>query len=468
MKLYELVLSNIIKCNNKDELSDIIWKPYFENNSKCSKKCGKGLKILLLNAPCNGFGDLIFALKLSNYLKEWYDAEVTLATTLESGLLNLGADPNYTVGLIGGSKMQCRRFKNMKLNKTIPIQDLILVAPMQIDFIPNLSDVKGLIPYANILNTFYFSEYNDELNKNFTFNTGVGKNRDGVLLTKYVKKSKKTTGLKNPYAVIYVAGTLERVDKCILSFLEMISKKYYKKHKKLDIVIPNWFVDWNVDEQFLKTICKYYPNIVQISKNKNNPKDTDNIIIASGHKNDNLLTFRCDILPVPNKLMVDLMANSIKDILLTGDQSITDAISCCYKKNIFYQIAPWKRDLAKNLSKEMPNVYLKSEKTSCGTLRAIKYNSNYEKFRNKWDFRIKGKPKMDSIVLSILAIKNDKQLLDLYNKVSTGTLRSIKNNLLGKRPRRVSGRKSRRRKSVSRRKSRRRKSVSGRKSRSKK
>jgi hypothetical protein len=148
--------------------------------------------------------------------------------------------------------------------------------------------------------------------------------------------------------------------------------------------------------------------------------------------------------------MVDLMANSIKDILLTGDQSITDAISCCYKKNIFYQIAPWKRDLAKNLSKEMPNVYLKSEKTSCGTLKAIKYNSNYEKFRNKWDFRTRGKPKMDAIVLSILAIKNDKQLLDLYNKVSTGTLRSIKNNLLGKNPRSVS-RKSRK---VSRRKSR--------------
>ena len=92
------------------------------------------------------------------------------------------------------------------------------------------------------------------------------------------------------------------------------------------------------------------------------------------------------------------MENSVNDILVTGDQSITDALSCCSTKNIFYQIAPWKQTFGRNLAKYMPNQYLKSCKTSCGTLKAIKYNSNYNKFVKDWDFRKLAKPKMDAII----------------------------------------------------------------------
>jgi hypothetical protein len=427
LKLYEKMVSNIMKAKTKDDLSDAMWKPYYEIGSKCASNCGKGLKIILLNAPCNGFGDLIFALKLSNYLKEWYSADVTLATTLEKGLLELGADPKHTVGLIGGNnKLQCRRFKRLKLNREIPQQDLILIAPMQIDFSPDLADVKALLPYANVLNTFSFSEYNDSLDKKFTFNTGVGKNRDGILLTKYAKGSGLPDGLKNPYALIYVAGSLPDVDICILSFVEMIAKKYYKKYKKLDIVIPDWFAHQNLNDRLVHNVSKYYPNILQITKKKLS-NERDSFVISEGHKNENQLTFRCDILPVPNKLMMHLMEKSINDILLTGDQSITDAVSCCYKKNIFYQIAPWKSDLAKNLTKEMPNSFLKTTQTSCGSLKAINYDSKYEKFRKTWDFRSRSKPKMDAIILSILAIKNDEKLSTILDCIGTGTLKTIKN-----------------------------------------
>ena len=274
-KLYEKIIDNIMKSETKDSLSDSIWKPFFKAGSKCTKNCAKGLKIVLLNATCNGFGDLIFSLKLFNYIKEWYGAEVTLVTSLEKGLLALGADPKYTVGFTGNKSMQCRRFRKLSLNREIPQQDLILIAPMQIDFSPNLEDVRALLPYANVFNTFSFSEYNDDLDKNFTFNTGVGKNRDGILLTKYVKNTGRPTGLKNPFAVIYVAGSLSGVNKCILSFVEMLAKKYHKKYKKLDIVIPDWFAKENLDDKLRKTISKYYPNILLIVKQKNNPDDTD-------------------------------------------------------------------------------------------------------------------------------------------------------------------------------------------------
>lgn len=424
-KAYEESINNILDTRKKEDLEDALWSPLYEMGAKCSKQCGRGLRIVILNAPCNGFGDLIFALKLSKYLHEWYGAYVTLATTFEKGLLSLGANPKYVAGLVGGSRNQCRRFRSLELNKKIPKQDLILVAPIQIDFDADLKDVQKILPYANAFNTFSFSEYNDHTNKNFTFHTGVGKergvDRDGILITKVRKTGGKPKGMKNPFALIYVAASLTGVEKCILSFVEMIAKKYYKKYPKLDVIAPAWFDKENINRALKNKVAKYYPTI-KIAR-----KDKKDIVITEGDIGDNILTFRCDILPVPNNEMLSLMSKSIDDVLLTGDQSITDAFSCCPTKNIFYQIAPWKKDLGKQLAKEMPNAYLKSAKTSCGTIKAIKYKGNYKKFVTKWDFRKRAKPKMDAIVLSILAMKNDKDFQKLARIAdSSKTLATMK------------------------------------------
>ena len=157
-QLYDNTVDNITNSKSINDICNSLWDPYYKAKSRCTKTLAKGMKILILNAPCNGFGDLIFALKLSNYLVEWYGADVTLATTLEKGLLTLGADPKYVVGLVGGKNTQCRKFAKLELNKQIPQQDLILVAPIQIDFSPDLKDVQKIIPYANIWNTFSFSD----------------------------------------------------------------------------------------------------------------------------------------------------------------------------------------------------------------------------------------------------------------------------------------------------------------------
>ena len=410
--MYDETIDHILLSNDKKKLKKAFYQPYLDNNIHLSKSLDTvDLRILILNAPCNGFGDLIFALKLSNYLKEWYGSHVTIATTLESGLLSLGANPDNVVGLITGFKKQCRRFNKLRMNKEIPEQDLIFVAPVQAGFDHSVSDVKKLIPYATEFNTFSFSEYNDSLRKNFTFNTGIGKNRDGIFLTNTSISGLKLLPLKNPYSLIYVAETIVNVDKCIMSFIELICNKYHKTHKRLDVVLPSWFDNHLEDllhNNKFKNIINFYPNIRLATKDNGLEHLTN---VQSG----NILTFRCDILPVENRVMMDLMTNSINDILLTGDQSITDALSCCSSKNIFYQIAPWKKDFGKNLAKYMPNVFLKSVKTSCGTLKALKYKSNYSKFVKTNNFRILGKPKLDAILLSTISIKHDDDIFNLSN-----------------------------------------------------
>jgi len=129
-------------------------------------------KILILNAPCNGFGDLIFAAKLSKYLQKKYKAKVRIATTLHEGLKNIGFPKSEIVELKAKKIKQCRRFSGLKMEK-IPQQDLIFVAPLQADFSADFRDVKKIIPYSNRENTFFFSEYNDSLNKGLDFNTGI-------------------------------------------------------------------------------------------------------------------------------------------------------------------------------------------------------------------------------------------------------------------------------------------------------
>ena len=71
------------------------------------------LKILILNAPCNGFGDVVFGMKLRNYLHEWYNCDVKIASTKVDNFKSLGEKDENLYQLKGGKSDQCRRFKNL-------------------------------------------------------------------------------------------------------------------------------------------------------------------------------------------------------------------------------------------------------------------------------------------------------------------------------------------------------------------
>lgn len=403
---YSGIIDTISDINEMEDVKNIFWKTFLNKNYKHKNE---KTKVLLLNSPCFGFGDVVFCIKLSNYLKEWYNANVTIATTDPNSFKKLGAQ--NIVSLLSKNKdSQCRRFKYLYFSKNISKQDLIFVAPLQSDYNPSLNDVRFLVPYATKFNTFFFSEYNHYDDSEFDFSTGLGKNKFGLLFTN-TKRIPRLKKLKNPYALIYIAESIDDSDYCFFKFIEMVSAKYNKKYKNFDIVIPDsleyFFEDF--EDIIVSKIKKYYPNIRYVGKTKS-------FYLNQNSNRNETLTFRSDVLPLSYREMSGLIENSVKDILLTGDQSITDALSCCSDKNIFYQIAPWKEDFGKNLAKLLPNKYLSSVKTSCGTLKAIKYNSNYKNFVKEWDFRRLAKPKLDSIFSYInFKNKNKKDIEELEN-----------------------------------------------------
>jgi hypothetical protein len=389
--MIEKILNNIFKSADIDQARRAIYNKLLYTNIKFPKIIP--IKILILCVPCHGFGDVIFGSKIKHYIKEWYGIDARVATTTPELFEKIGEPKKDIITLKGLRGKQCRRFSN--LDATIGVYDLILVAPLMADSEISYRDVKNLISYSTSTNTFFFSEYNDRLDKGFDINTGIGKGRDGLLFVnaKSAKSDIEKFGLSKSYALAYLAETIDDSDLCFLRFVRMVMKKYPKLEQ---IVCPTWIE--NINPEMIENYVKADTIIIKTQKE-------DIIIKQNGGRT---IVFRCDVLPVSNKIMLSIIHYSVNDILLTGDQSITDALSCCPRKNIFYQIAPWKEDFGKNLAKYMPNKFLENNSTSCGTKRALNYKSNYKKFVKTWDFRKLGKVKVDAMVASALLIKNDK------------------------------------------------------------
>jgi hypothetical protein len=418
--LLQKTIINFLKTRSEKKVKDIFWKQFYHAGLRCNTtNCGSLLNILILNVPCHGFGDIIFSIKLSTYLCQWYGASICIATTVPKDFISLGWKKDNLLMLQTKTKNRyhCRRFRFLSLatleGKKIKSlsADLYFVAPLQTSFYPDLADVHHLFPDSNRFNTRFFSEYNSESPNEYDFPTGVGRGYLGLFLTdKSNFDDKPPENLSVPYAVAYIAQLdfKQRTEMCLLAFLELISHKYH--FLEFDIVVPSWIIKdlEKISKKLLSVIDPYYTTVRAVLQNEE---------IVFLQKNGNLLTLRADILPVSNTEMTRLMKYSVDDILVTGDQSISDALSCCTEKNIFYQVAPWKESFARQLAKNLPNRFLSRKKTSCGTLDALSYRSDYKNFFHNWDFRQNGKKILDAMILQASSVKTDKNMRALYNLV---------------------------------------------------
>jgi hypothetical protein len=300
-----------------------------------------------------------------------------------------------------------------KINKKY---DLYFVAPIPTEFNPQLSDVKSICKSSNSFNTYFFSEYNHPQYTKFDFPTGISKKRCGLLLTNPIISNKPI--LVGKYIFCYISDNVPLAMKCFLSFLELVIFKY-KEISKLQVVVPKWITKEILSKpEKIKEINNKYQTIII--------EDDKEYIHQNTIQNNKTIIFKGNIFPISNKLMLNLMKYSLNDILLTGDQSITDVLSCCSNKNIFYQIAPWKESFGKQLAKMLPNKYLFSKKTSCGTIQAIRYDSNYQKFIKKYDFRKINRNKLNGIINFAVILKDNNKKSHILKKYVHYTLKSRK------------------------------------------
>jgi hypothetical protein len=392
MNYFENIMDQIDDCKTKCDVKDVLWKSFVKTKNKMPRT--SHLKVALVCIPCHGYGDIVFCAKIAEYFTEWYKCEITILTTTPEKFKHIGC--NITTVRLGNTKRnECRRLKKLKLSKRLPVQDLIFIAPLQSDQEPDMRDIQYVFSYSTLFNTFFMSEYNpiSKCGNNvmthpmFDFITGVGDDRYGLLLSTIPEPLPKLKYMTNPYAVAYVSTTVEDASSCALSFIEMVAKKYRKTHKRLDIVISNDVID-DSDYRDIIDVCKPYGTI-QIDNGKGIEvlKDTG----------DSVITLRSGIYPLSRKDMIRLIRNSVRDILVTGDQSLSDVLSCCKSKNIFYHTVGWKEQFTPYLAEYMPNKYLSDPDTACGSLKAIGYSSDYRKFIKEWDFRTLAREKLNCI-----------------------------------------------------------------------
>lgn len=432
--IYQSLKEKISEKTYYEDVPDSIWEIFETNKHRITKQDYSKIKIGLLNIPCNGFGDIITCYTFYNYLKEWYPGiKVTIYTTDKSKFASLGIKGNIKELLIRKCKVQydgsecsdlCPSFYQLRFKnkQEIPILDLLLVCPCTSDLPFDIKDIQTLFPYANLFNTYTLSEYNG-VNPPYTFNPGLGEGTFGLFLTDM--KITKHDLVKSPYALVYIAesGRTEPGEYqtpmlhshlCILCFIEMISKKYIHKYKRFTVIVPSWVIDRLDDypgfrSKFSKS-TKSYPTVSYM-------KDKNEKYLRQSDKRGELI-IRGDILPVKRELFISLVKYSVEDVLVTGDQSITDAISYCpNQKNIWYQVVPWKQEFAYELSKIIPNKFLSDFRTSCGTLKGIRFHKNNQVLRKHWDFRKLGKQRMDSLLLSrkIISSELGKSIVSFYD-----------------------------------------------------
>ena len=404
-----------------DEDIKVLHHTLFEGD-KISKK-ESNVSVALINIPCGGFGDIVNCKTFSDYLKEWYPSmKVSICTSAPDKFKSLGIPTKDLAELLPikihdeTEKGECQPFNNLKFKNKVPKFDLMIVVPMVNEQFKYKS-LQKLIPYANNFNSFAVSEYNGEYGP-YAFPVGVGHNQLGLMLTSM--KIKKHNFIKGPYALAYTAGhdrgqgVITHTNTCIMSFIEMICKKY-NRHKTFQLIIPPWFCSEDKDfEISLMTSAQLRTRFNNIAKKyfgKSYLVLKDERIIplfdTNSTKNNNVFILRGDILPKQRADFISLIKYSVEDVLLTGDQSVTDGIAYSpMNKRIWYQISPWKKDLVYELSKAIPNKYLDNFRTSCGALKGINVNLNNKNLVKHHDFRKKGKKRMDGI-LKFNSLKED-------------------------------------------------------------
>ena len=438
----------ILKSKNFDEIYDIRWKLHL--GDKIERKHYNNLKIGLVNVPCGGYGDVIKCIKIFTYLKKWYPgANVQILSASKEKFRNLGI--KEPIIDIKHKKYkddhECTKFKYLKLSNNKKF-DFYLIIPVISDPF-EINDFKKMVPHATEWNTYTMSEYNDTDTSPVDFPIGVGKNHLGLFFDKSILE--KQNIIKNPYAVVYIQSSgdgLLHSRYCFLSFVEMvISKTKYKSFKTFEVVIPYWIVEdinkyYPFKKKCLEIFKKYYNEIHLVTKdesielynsksinskridskrinskrinsNKTSKKQSNKTSKKQNNKTHKKIILRGDILPQSREKFIGFIQGSIKDILLTGDESLVDTLNCCKGKTIWYQIAPWKKNLAENLYSETGNKNYKTYKTSCGNMKGYKFKNDIDKLIKENDFRIKGKERFDSALICFHENNNNKEIKKL-------------------------------------------------------
>lgn len=366
------------------------------------------MRILIVCIACYGFGDVVFAHKLRLILRKWRPRlRVVIASQSAAGFRTLGLAtdiiplvPRRTSTAAYRDRNDpeqdaCKTLAQLKADPdsvhALEDFDVYFVAPWSSESNMDWEGIRVLTKgSATRANTLFFSEYNGHL-KPSMINTGVGPGRLGMLFVD-VPFSQTRRPLKDPYTIMYIAKPdfkedVEDTCTCAQAFLDMVTAKH-KQERNLVVLAPPWLPDTLSD-------LRLGPHVHEVvvvhasgkrSRWRNSASSTTSLT----------LTLRCDKLPVPWKDMVWWFAHAQPDILLTGDQSVTDflyARACMHAPAVlWYQTMPWKENLARSMATHLRSAVLGRPSLTCGTMKGLALGKDPVSLVAAYDFETLAKP----------------------------------------------------------------------------
>lgn len=344
-----------------------------------------------------GYGDVIFTLKLYKLFKKWYNISPYIVSTVPdkfviNGILKskiIQINNKEMIYSDNRTELNLSRLSGKKFTKQF---DLIFVTPVVVDgYEKDFSHFQYLFPYITKDMLYRFSAY-DHTGTKYEIPMGLSKGRYGIFVSDCTQQGRLKT-LKNPYIVthiskiVYTTGIYDYIN-CFTKFIKLMIKKYHGVYPVLDIIIPLFITKEPKFKKIKKYIKKYYKSVKVI------------------YKSDTLLTngvnFRCDLPFLPHKEYVKLFNHCLPDVLITGNQSVSDIISCHNNYNIYYQTLPWEVKFAKNLGILLDKPYLKKRSSACGgeygNRKMLLLKTDSTIIKKKYNFEILGRRVINKIM----------------------------------------------------------------------
>ena len=373
-----------------ERLSDVVrqWKVEHLQNKALHEY--KKFSILLVATPQGGFGDVVFMKKFALVLKTWFP-EATLSLMTNDPRCEEQFDEKNIYRCVSSAAEGAPLDKLSLTNneELVPAHDITFLLPhVSIQEFNNWAYpldmiLSKLVAGVTPLNTFYVGEYNEE---EVDICPRFGPDALGILLNDHGVQDELPLNLNlRKFVVAYVTPNVGRgqaknkivMEKMFQHFVKMARAKSSASDFRLTVIVPEEIMD------YLKTKDLFGDDVaVEFIRKSDGPiceQKSDGPIREQTSDTKFTICFRGDILPVPHPVMMQLFRESDGAVLVTGDQSLTDAISYCSESiSIWYQWTAWKRNMFKLVVKDA-----NTKEQGAGEIK--KFN------KNDLDFRIKGK-----------------------------------------------------------------------------
>ena len=359
------------------------------------------------NSFAGGMGDIIFTTKLFNLFKLWYNVQPYIVSPTPDKFISNGLPKHLVLKLNVPESEKCNSHEFIDNSRSVSITtlsgktwterfDAIFITPITVDgYEKHISHFQPIFPYITKDIMYTFSAY-DHGGMKYDFPMGLGSGRLGIFIDDKITKTKRM--INNPYIVIHISNIDCRdasgdYKTCLSNFLKLMVKKYSQNTPVLDIIInEKILIDFrNTDGERLKKLTTYLSKFYRHVKIVTNEKQ----LLKKG------LNIRIDINNLPHKQWTGLYQHSLPDTLATGNQSISDIVSCCPNFNIFYQTLPWEVKFAANMGKVLKKPYLTERKTACGVYgdKSMTWmKSSLNVIKTKHNFAIKGRNLLDHVM----------------------------------------------------------------------